>query len=278
MSNTKLYFPLLIHFNEPGMAFNNLCELEEMNGAFYTSNIKNAIKESMDKLGERGLADKIFGPIGEKVKTAILDVEEVNGELFGTVNFETEEPLTVRETALLQFWTWEMMSGKLSKEFEEQAIQVEDGELYVSLYNETYEWEAQTEEEFLNGMRDEKFELMYLFDKPVLFTNERLDYKKDYDGLYRYDLRHDDDCQGDICEVKNSVLVNHWGSILSKEKIEPREHNGQMVSTDEGIVVTEDDYGYIGTSYTIDEYKDNYDNIMAEDMEEDITLGPDMSM
>ena len=67
---------------------------------------------------------------------------------------------------------------------------------------------------------EEDFELMELFGQTVLFTNMRVDRSTVPEGLYAYDVRHDDDCTGEICEIKPSVMVNHWGTIICKEQIE----------------------------------------------------------
>lgn len=148
MNTLKLYFPLLVHFNEPGEPFNSLVELEEMNGAYYTETIKKAVEESLEAFDGKGLADDIHGPVGEKIISAQPSVEEVNGQLFGVINFQSESELTERDIALLQFWTYEEMTGEWSTEFENKAIAVEDGEVYVSFYNDIYDYTVETEEEF----------------------------------------------------------------------------------------------------------------------------------
>ena len=64
---------------------------------------------------------------------------------------------------------------------------------------------------------EEDFELMELFGQTVLFTNMRVDRSTVPQDLYVYDVRHDDDCTGEICEIKPAVMVNHWGTIICKE-------------------------------------------------------------
>ena len=71
----------------------------------------------------------------------------------------------------------------------------------------------------VRNAQDENYELVMLDEFPVLFTNGRLDRKSIPEGLFCYDIRHDDECQGIACEVKPFVLVNHWGTILSKSEI-----------------------------------------------------------
>ena len=40
------------------------------------------------------------------------------------------------------------------------------------------------------------------------------------DGLYAYDVRHDDECRGIPCEIAPFVMVNHWGTIILAEPLE----------------------------------------------------------
>jgi len=41
------------------------------------------------------------------------------------------------------------------------------------------------------------------------------------------------------------VLVNHWGTVLTKEPIE---------GADDGIVLNEDDYNYLGEEISLEEF------------------------
>lgn len=155
----KLYVPLLVHRNEPGEPWNSLNELEEENGAFYTDEISKAVKKSMEGLGIGGLADDIHGPIRNKIASVIAGVSEQNGQLFGMLEFISDQELSQKEKGLLQFWTYEEMAGKWSVQFENQAIPVEDGELYVSFYNELYDYTVETEEEFFANPHDQNMDL-----------------------------------------------------------------------------------------------------------------------
>lgn len=40
-------------------------------------------------------------------------------------------------------------------------------------------------------------------------------------------------------------MVNHWGTVIVKEKID---------GADEGIALDEDDYNYLGENMTLDEF------------------------
>lgn len=46
------------------------------------------------------------------------------------------------------------------------------------------------------------------------------------DGFYLYEVRHDDDCQGNPVEVKRWIMVNFLGTLLLKEPIEEVECKG----------------------------------------------------
>ena len=107
---------------------------------------------------------------------------------------------------------------------------------------------------------EESFELMELFGKTVLFTNMRVDRSTVHEDLYVYELR-DEDCTGDICEIKPFIMVNHWGTIICKEPIElDPKWNSKFV--DEG------DYCYLGDTAKLDEYLNtDYSEEQSEGLE-----------
>ena len=67
------------------------------------------------------------------------------------------------------------------------------------------------------------FELIELFDKPALFTNERLTKEDIPKGLYCYDLRTSDDGER-FATIEPNVTVNHGGSIVT---CDPLDFNGK---------------------------------------------------
>ncbi len=88
----------------------------------------------------------------------------------------------------------------------------------------------------------ERFEIL---GRDALFTNMRIDRKTLPEGLCAYDLRDCDDCSGDPAELKSYVMVNHWGTVITKEPIK---------GADDGIVLNERDYNYLGEDMTIEEF------------------------
>ena len=120
------------------------------------------------------------------------------------------------------------------------------------------------EEVWENNMLSDKFELVVIFDKPVLFTCERLNRNLPIEGVYYYDIRHDDECRGDMAQLKDRVMVNHWGTVISKEGFEPREVGGKIFTTAEGIDMDEEDYNYLGERLSVSEYLEKYDELVRE--------------
>lgn len=115
-----------------------------------------------------------------------------------------------------------------------------------------------------NNMLSDKFDLVVIFDKPVLFTCERLNRNLPIEGVNYYDIRHDDECRGDMAQLKDRVMVNHWGTVISKEKFEPREVGDKIFTTAEGIDMDEGDYNYLGETLSVSEYLEKYDELVRE--------------
>lgn len=79
------------------------------------------------------------------------------------------------------------------------------------------------------------YEVIKLFDKKVLFTSGRI---RDSDlpkGIYKYEVRHDDECQGIMCEIAKRIFVNHWGTILSKKEIDLGADGYRIIDEDKDI-------------------------------------------
>ena len=52
------------------------------------------------------------------------------------------------------------------------------------------------------------------------------------DGLYTYDVRHDDECRGIPCEIAPFVMVNHWGTIILAEPLELPDDGRRYIDED----------------------------------------------
>lgn len=64
------------------------------------------------------------------------------------------------------------------------------------------------------NIENESYQLIELFGKPALFSNDRITPKDIPEGLYCYDLRHSDDSDR-FCSVEPKVAVNHGGSVIT---------------------------------------------------------------
>lgn len=89
------------------------------------------------------------------------------------------------------------------------------------------------------------YECFEILGHDALFTNLRIDRKTLPEGLYAYDIRDSDYCDGTPSELCNFVLVNHWGTVIVKEKIE---------GANEGVILNEMDYNYLGEDMTLEEF------------------------
>lgn len=94
--------------------------------------------------------------------------------------------------------------------------------------------------------RTEDYELFEIFGQTAIFTNNRLDRSTVPDNAYAYDLR--DAFDGVPGEVKTSVVVNHFGTIITKKPIEGADH---------GVILTPDDYNFIGDEMSLDDFMKN---------------------
>ncbi len=95
------------------------------------------------------------------------------------------------------------------------------------------------------------YELIELFGKPALFTNERLTLNDIPLGLNLYHIRMSDD-NGMFAALEPEVKVNHGGSVITSENIDLGEE-GYIEFTDETRS------NFLGQGLSIDDYvTDNY--------------------
>jgi hypothetical protein len=98
----------------------------------------------------------------------------------------------------------------------------------------------------------ESFENVTVLNHPMIFTCLCIDRSTVPEGLYMYEVRHDDDCQGDPVQIANCIMVNHWGTLISNKpiRLEPSA-NGNNAYRD---IDPENDWNYEGTLTSIKEY------------------------
>lgn len=105
--------------------------------------------------------------------------------------------------------------------------------------------------------KTEQYELAEIDNKVVLFTNMRLDRDTVPEGLFCYDVRDSDKLDGSMAEVRPFVLVNHWGTILSKEPF-PMNESGSYYP---------EEWGYLGESMSLSEFQQEITGQLTTRME-----------
>ena len=88
-----------------------------------------------------------------------------------------------------------------------------------SLYELVSYNEPEVKELSVQGMTDEKLDVIEVLDRRALFANGRLLPEELPEGLYAYDLRESD--TGDrFVSIEPKVGVNHGGTVLMKEMLD----------------------------------------------------------
>ncbi len=95
----------------------------------------------------------------------------------------------------------------------------------------------------------EEFEVVEVCDKVGLFTNGRVEEKDLPEGIYKYELREDDDGE-DFASLEGGVSVNFAGTILLKEELD--------LGAEDCIKFTDETSpNFLGADTTLQEYLDN---------------------
>lgn len=85
--------------------------------------------------------------IKEKLVSAVWTVDEYKGKLYGRIDCRFKEELTEEETEKFKDWLVGQCSDGFGEHFEQQPIETEDGDLYVSFWNSSDSYFLCTEDE-----------------------------------------------------------------------------------------------------------------------------------
>ena len=110
-----------------------------------------------------------------------------------------------------------------------------------------------TKEEF-DKLRCEPIKL---FNKELLYTDLRVNNLHLPDNIYRYELRHDDKCQDNLCEIAPRILINFQGTILSDKKINLGKQGYRLIDEDKDIQYLDKDNMTVNDIYINKKYTTN---------------------
>jgi hypothetical protein len=153
LQTLKLYMPLTVMLyerNRWGDLEDEGCELDRYNALAYEDNILAAIiKERMPEEAERGLME-YYGEddsVNHKVQSYVFTVERVGNKLMGVAECRIHGELSDQELERLK----EDISGQAAdgfgEGFEQRAIKIANGEIYVSLWSSDKNWNIMTKDE-----------------------------------------------------------------------------------------------------------------------------------
>ncbi len=100
-----------------------------------------------------------------------------------------------------------------------------------------------------------EYESFMIFNLEAIFTNSRIDRLTVPDGLYAYDLR--DACDGEPNELRETVFVNHMGTVITKEPI---------IGAEFGMDVRFHNYNFIGDPITLEEFMETQNEEMTQSL------------
>ena len=90
------------------------------------------------------------------------------------------------------------------------------------------------------------YEQVTVLEKEAIFTDLRVSRDSVPKGFSCYEVRHDDESQGNPVEIARGILVNFYGTLLVQGNLEQEGY----------CFLEEDDWYYSGeSSFTLEEYR-----------------------
>lgn len=171
-----------------------------------------------------------------KMVTANWGIEEMNGKLYGKVDFKLRELFTAEEKAKVRDWVIGQNSDGFGEGLEQRPIETEDGDLYVSMWNSSDSY--------------------FVYD-----TDEMNDYLGQNNQERKAPERYKPDCEligedGNIFNLmgKASRTLKHCG--LHSEAKEMCDRIMKSGSYEEALGIIGD---YVNVTGPADEYDNGYD-------------------
>ena len=105
---------------------------------------------------------------------------------------------------------------------------------------------------------EESFTKIAVLGKAALFHDLRIDRSTVPEGMYLYEVREDDMGEGEPVQIAKGIMVNHFGSIITREPI-------KLPSDGYLDIEPEKDWSYEeGENWTLREFMEHYPPIRKE--------------
>ena len=140
----SFYFPLKDMLDED--EYEDYYEIDNMFLLEYQDDIQEAV-ECYQSIDDMAQFFKRSDSVKEKLASIVWSVDEVDGKLYGRVNVRLKEPLTEGETEILKEWINGQNSDGLGEGFEQRAVEIEEGDLYVSFWHSGDDYFVYSQEE-----------------------------------------------------------------------------------------------------------------------------------
>lgn len=149
----KLYMPLTVNarrHNKYGDLENDLVELDIHHVLSYEDKIAaELLREQLPEEEERGLMI-YYGEddsVNRKVQSYVFKVERVENKLMGVAECQVHGELLEHELEQLKEEISNQAADGLGKGVEQRPIKIEEGDIYISLWNSGKSWSILTQEE-----------------------------------------------------------------------------------------------------------------------------------
>ena len=151
--NENYYCKLQI--NMPDDDGYEMCECDNSIGVEHINDIKALLFDEQNR-GDPMIEYFSDNPaIKAKLKSAVWDVEEKNGELYGVIRCRYKAPLTEAEESEWKIWISGQCSDGLCEGVEQRPIKTDDAEIYVSFWSDS-DWQLMNEQEFESHLLQEQ--------------------------------------------------------------------------------------------------------------------------
>ncbi len=153
----KFYCPLKITLDSNKMDSDEFEEILDCEAIDYETEINKYLENFiLPEEKERGLMHWYYeeNSISKKVQSAFMSVEAINNQLYGVVTATIRGELTTNELKQFSEYCVGQMSDGWGEVLEQKPIKTPDGEIYVSFWNNSYEYYFKQEREIFETQED----------------------------------------------------------------------------------------------------------------------------